>query len=73
MFSRHPQQLGDEEDNSEYNLEFDDWVNKVYGFMHFLNPTCLQIASSDKNAIFASEAIDNPNVTNNPMSTDPFT
>ena len=71
--SRHPQQLGDKEDDSEYNLEFDDWVDKVYGLMHFLNPTHLQIASSNKNAIFASEAIDNPNVTNNPMLTNPFT
>ena len=71
--SQHPQQLGDKEDDSEYNLEFDDWVDKVYGLMHFLNPTHLQIASSNKNAIFTSEAIDNPNVTNNPMLTNPFT
>ena len=70
---QHPQQPGDEDDNSEYNPEFNDWVDKVYGFMHFLNPTCLQIASSDKNATFASEAIDDPNVTNSPVLTDPFT
>ena len=71
--SRCPQQLGDENDNSEYNPEFDDWVNKVYGFMHFLNPTCLQIAPSNKNTTFASDAIDDPNVANNPVSTNPFT
>ena len=41
--------------------------------MHFLNPTHLQIASSNKNVTFASEAINNPNVTNNPISTNPFT
>ena len=41
--------------------------------MHFLNPTCLQIASSNKNATFTSEAIDDLNITNNPVSTDPFT
>ena len=41
--------------------------------MHFLNPTCLQIASSDKNATFASEAIDDLNITNDSVSTDPFT
>ena len=70
--SQWPQQLGDDDDDSEYNLEFNDWVNKVYGFMHFLNPTHLQIASSDKNVTFASEAIDNLNITNNPVSTDPF-
>ena len=67
--SQHPQQLGDEDNNSEYNLEFNDWVDKVYGFMHFLNPTHLQIASSDKNMAFASEAIDDPNVTSHPVST----
>ena len=57
---------------TQYNPEFDDWVDKVYGFMHFLNPTHLQIASSDKNATFTSEAIDNPNITNDSVSTDPF-
>ena len=41
--------------------------------MHFLNPTHLQIASSDKNATFTSEAIDEPNITNDSVSTDPFT
>ena len=41
--------------------------------MHFLNPTHLQIASSDKNTMFASEAIDAPNITNNSVSTNPFT
>ena len=41
--------------------------------MHFLNPTRMQITPSDKNATFASDAIDNPNVTNNPTSSDPFT
>ena len=41
--------------------------------MHFLNPTCLQIASSNKNTTFASEAIDNLNITNNSVSTNPFT
>ena len=40
--------------------------------MHFLNPTCLQIASSDKNTTFTSEAIDDPNIINNSVSTDPF-
>ena len=70
--SRCPQQLGDDNEDLEYNPEFNDWVDKVYGFMHFLNPTCLQIASSDKNATFTSEAIDNPNITNDSVSTDPF-
>ena len=40
--------------------------------MHFLNPTHLLIAPSNKNVTFASEAIDDPNVTNNPVLTDPF-
>ena len=71
--SRRPRQPGDDDKDSEYNLEFDDWVDKVYGFMHFLNPTHLQIASSDKNATFASEAIDNPNITKDSVLTDPFT
>ena len=71
--SQCPQQPGDDDNNSEYNPEFNDWVNKVYGFMHFLNPTRLQIASSNKNATFASEAIDDPNITNDSVSTDPFT
>ena len=71
--SQCPQQPGDEDDDLEYNPEFDDWVDKVYGFMHFLNPTCLQIATSDKNMTFASEAIDDLNVTDNPVSMDPFT
>ena len=71
--SRCPRQPGDDDKDSEYNPEFDDWVDKVYGFMHFLNPTHLQIASSDKNTTFASEAIDNPNITNDSVSTDPFT
>ena len=70
--SRCPPQLGDDNEDSEYNPEFDDWVDKVYGFMNFLNPTHLQIASSDKNATFASEAIDDPNITNDSVSTDPF-
>ena len=71
--SRRPRQPGDDDEDSEYNLEFDDWVDKVYGFMHFLNPTHLQIASSDKNTTFASEAIDDPKITNDSVSTDPFT
>ena len=71
--SRRPPQPGDDDEDSEYNPEFDDWVDKVYGFMHFLNPTCLQIASSNKNVTFASEAIDDPNITNDSVSTDPFT
>ena len=70
---RHPWQPGDDDNDSEYNPEFNDWVDKVYGFMHFLNPTRLQIASSDKNVTFASEAIDEPNITNDSVSTDPFT
>ena len=70
--SQHPQQPGDEDNDSEYNPEFNDWVDKVYGFMHFLNPTHLQIPSSNKNPAFASEAIDDLNVTNNPVSTNPF-
>ena len=41
--------------------------------MHFLNPTRLQIASSNKNTTFAAEAIDEPNITNDSVSTDPFT
>ena len=69
-----PQQLGDDDNHLEYNLEFDDdWVDKVYGFMHFLNPAHLQIVSSDKNTTFTSEAIDDPNITNDSVSTDPFT
>ena len=71
--SRCPPQPGDDDEDSEYNPEFDDWVDKVYGFMHFLNPTRLQIASSDKNATFAAEAIDKLNITNDSVSTDPFT
>ena len=71
--SRRPPQPGDDDDDSEYNPEFDDWVDRVYGFMHFLNPTRLQIVSSDKNATFAAEAIDEPNITNDSVSTDPFT
>ena len=69
---RHPRQPGDDNDDLEYNPEFDDWVDKVYGFMHFLNPTRLQIASSNKNTTFASEAIDDLNITNDSVSTDPF-
>ena len=71
--SQHPPQLGDDNEDSEYNPEFDDWVDKVYGFMHFLNPTCLQIASSDKNATFVSDVIDDLNITNDSVSINPFT
>ena len=71
--SRRPWQPGDDDNDSEYNPEFDDWVDRVYGFMHFLNPTRLQITFSDKNATFAAEAIDEPNITNDSVSTDPFT
>ena len=71
--SQCPPQLGDDDEDSEYNPEFDDWVDKVYGFMHFLNPTCLQIASSNKNTTFAAEAIDELNITNDSVSTNPFT
>ena len=71
--SRRPRQPGDDDEDSEYNPEFDDWVDKVYGFMHFLNPTHLQIASSNKNTTFTSEAIDDPKITNDSVSTDPFT
>ena len=41
--------------------------------MHFLNPIHLQIAPFNKNTTFTSEAIDDPNITNNPVSTGPFT
>ena len=40
--------------------------------MHFLNPTSLQNTSSDKNVTFTSEAIDNPLITRDPISTNPF-
>ena len=33
-----PQQPGDDITNSADNPEFNDWVDQVYGFMHFLNP-----------------------------------
>ena len=70
--SRCPRQLGDDDHNPQYDPEFDDWVDRVYGFMHFLNPTRLQITSSNKNATFAAEAIDEPNITNDSVLTDPF-
>ena len=36
--SRRPQQPADEDGEPTEDLEFDDWVDQVYGFMHLLNP-----------------------------------
>ena len=36
--SRRPQQPADEDGEPMEDLEFDDWVDQVYGFMHLLNP-----------------------------------
>ena len=49
--SRCPRQPGDDDDDSEYNPEFDDWVDRVYGFMHFLNPTRLLLLTKTRHSL----------------------
>jgi hypothetical protein len=63
--SRRPTQPGDlpEKDNEE---EFDDWIDKFYGFSHFINPTRPSLYSpTPAVALFASEETD---ATQSPLS-----
>ena len=55
--SRRPQQPGDDITDSADNPEFDDWVDQVYGFMHFLNPLGPTIAHPEICTTYVSKTL----------------
>ena len=55
--SRRPWQPGNDITNSVNNPEFDDWVDQVYGFMHFLNPLSLTVAYPKICVTYVSETL----------------
>ena len=63
--SRCPQQPGDDITDSVDNLEFDDWVDQVYRFMHFLNPLSLTVAYPKICMTYVSETLSNCSVNHN--------
>ena len=61
--SRRPRQPDDEvRDETKLDEEFDDWIDNLYGFLHFVNPSPVlsqvsQISARDCVATFASQVI----------------
>ena len=55
--SRCPWQPGNDITDSVNNPEFNDWVNQVYGFMHFLNPLSLTVAYPKICVTYVSETL----------------
>ena len=64
--SQHPWQPGNDIIDSTDNLEFDDWVDQVYGFMHFLNPLSLTIAYPEICVTYVSETFSNGSIDHDP-------
>ena len=56
--SCHPQQPMDDDPDPADDLDFDDWVDQVYRFMHFLNLLQQPILHPNLCATFTSDAID---------------
>ena len=66
--SRRPQQPADEEGEPVEDLEFDDWVDQVYGFMHLLNPLKPKVPCPGASPTYISDTVaDKP-----PLSYDLF-
>jgi hypothetical protein len=55
--SRQQPQPGDE---PEPNDDFDDWIDNLYGFMHFVNEAILHSHQSTSIYIFISATTDTP-------------
>ena len=51
------------------DLDFNDWVDQVYGFIHFLNPLQQPVSSPDLYATFMSEAINDDSILKDPTAT----
>ena len=63
-----PKQPANENDEPMEDLEFNNLVDQVYGFMHFLKPLKQMVPGPEPSASYASEAINDNGITNNPTS-----
>ena len=70
--SRRPQQPGDDITDSADNPEFDDWVDQVYRFMHFLNPLGLTVAHPEICATYVSETLSEYSTNHDPTDSVPL-
>ena len=70
--SQRPQQPGNDITDSVDNPEFDDWVDQVYGFMHFLNPLSLTIAHPKICATYVSETLSKCSTNHDPTNSIPL-
>ena len=55
------------------DLEFDNWVDQVYGFMHFLNLLKWKVPCPGPSLSYLSDAIDTVHVTNITADKTPLT
>ena len=53
--SRRPRQPGDLQDESDDDAAFEDWIDNLYGFLHFINPIPY-LVSPNPISIFAQSA-----------------
>ena len=70
--SCHPWQPADADLDPADDPDFDDWVDQVYRFMHFLNPLQRPISHPNLCATFVSDAINDNGALNNPTATTPL-
>ena len=66
--SRCPWQPANDDPDPVDDLDFDDWVDQVYGFMHFLNPLRQSVLQPDLCATFASDAVDDDGALRDPAA-----
>ena len=55
------------------NPDFNDWVNQVYKFMHFLNPLQWPVSHPNLCTTFTSDAVDDDGTLRDPAATTPLT
>ena len=67
-----PQQLSNNITNSVDNLEFSDWDDQVYGFMHFLNPLSPTITYPKICMTYVSETLSNSSINQGPTANSPL-
>ena len=70
--SQRPQQPGDDITHSADNPEFDDWVDQVYGFMHFLNPLGPTVAHPEICTTYVSETLSECSTNHDPTDSVPL-
>ena len=67
--SHCPQQPTNDNPDPMDDPDFDDWVNQVYGFMHFLNPLRRPVLHPNLCTTFASKAVDDDGALKDPAVT----